>query len=274
MNIVQAAILGALHGITTVLPISGSGHISALRELLKVGSDDPLFVAMLWIGILIAVCFFYRRNITVLGAELLRVLHIKKQRERSAQGALQRRLLAFLLIGTIPMSIALFCRDLIGTLSGNLFFIAFAMMVNGGIIFTSDRFGRGAKTARKMTVADAVWIGFAQLFSLLPGLSRTGLTVATGMTRGLDKRFSADFSFLLSVPALLGAVVMSLTDAFSAAFSWNALLFGLIGMVLAAVFAYGALLLIHRTIRRETYNHFAFYCWGAGAVILFLALIS
>ena len=142
------------------------------------------------------------------------------------------------------------------------------------LLFLSDRLPRGTKTARNASMVDALLVGAAQAVAVVPGLSRSGTTIAAGMARGFDRSFAVKFSFLLSIPAVLGANVLSIADAVRAGIDTSLLPVYLVGVVVAMVSGYAAIGLLRFIARKGRFGGFAYYCWGAGLVTLILSLIS
>ena len=141
------------------------------------------------------------------------MLHIKKLRRGVKPDLPRRRLLLFLIAATLPLIPAALLNDWLDPLFYNTFFIGFALIVTGFLLLAADRFGHGNKTEKAMTLSDAMVIGLAQMIAVVPGLSRSGTTISAGLLRGFDRTFAVRFSFFLSIPAVLGANLLSLVKA-------------------------------------------------------------
>ena len=132
----------------------------------------------------------------------------------------------------------------------------------------------GNKTEKAMTLSDALVIGLAQMIAVVPGLSRSGTTISAGMLRGFDRTFAVKFSFFLSIPAVLGANLLSLVKAISAGINWAEVPMYLCGVAAALVSGYLAIFALNRIAQRGKFGGFCYYCWGAGLLTLILSLIS
>lgn len=146
--------------------------------------------------------------------------------------------------------------------------------MTGFLLLAADRFGHGNKTEKAMTLSDAMVIGLAQMIAVVPGLSRSGTTISAGLLRGFDRTFAVRFSFFLSIPAVLGANLLSLIKAISAGIDWAEVPMYLCGVAAAFVFGYLAIFALNRIVQRGKFGGFCYYCWGAGLLTLILSLIS
>ena len=184
-----------------------------------------------------------------------------------------RRLVLLVIVGTLPLFLILPIKDKVENLYYNTVFIGIALLITGVLLWLSDRCRRGKKTERNTTVLDALLIGLAQAVATLPGISRSGMTITAGCFRGLDRRFAVRFSFLLSIPAVLGANILDLADAAKEGIDWSQLPVYAVGIVTAAVSGYLCLKLIRFIADKGKFGAFAYYCWFAGAVTLILTAV-
>ena len=134
--------------------------------------------------------------------------------------------------------------------------------------------GHGNKDERSSTTADALVVGLAQAVAVVPGLSRSGTTISFGMLRGFERSFAVKFSFLLSIPAVLGANLVSIIKVFSTGVEWSYVPMYLAGVACAFVSGYFAIYFLRLVVQRGKFGGFCYYCWGAGLVTLLLSLIS
>lgn len=277
MSFLQAIFLGAVQGIAEFLPISSSGHLSIFQNLFHmqgIGEVDLFFDVLLHFGTLIAVFVAYWSDIRSIVSEFFTMVHLKKSSQQQTDAALSRRMFWLLIVGTLPLLAAILFKDKAEMLYSNLFFIGFALLLTGTLLFVSDRYRNGEKSIKDATVWDALIVGIGQMIAVVPGLSRSGTTISAGLFRGFDRTFAVKFSFLLSIPAVLGANLLSLIDAIKEGIDWSLVPCYLAGMAVAAILGYGSILLLKKIARSKTFGGFSFYCWGAGLVTLFLALIS
>ena len=271
-----AILLGFVQGAAEFLPISSSGHLAILQNFLRIGNleDHLFFDVLLHLGTLCAVFFAYWKDIRALWNEGLAMLHIKSLPRGAKPDRPKRRTIAFLIVATLPLILAAVFDDAVEGLYQNTFFIGFALLATGALLFAADRMGHGNKNERGATIGDAVVVGLAQAVAVVPGLSRSGATVSAGMLRGFDRSFAVKFSFLLSIPAVLGANVLTLVKAVRAGIDWSLMPMYLVGVLSAFVFGYLAIFLLRRIVQKGKFGGFAYYCWGAGLVTLLLSLIS
>ena len=260
-----AILLGLIQGLAEFLPISSSGHLAILQNFLRIGDleNQMLFDVLLHLGTLGAVIFAYHTELRGLCREGLMLLHPAR-----------RRLLLFLIAATLPLIPAAFLSDYLDSLFYDTFFIGFALIATGFLLLAADRYGHGNKTEKAMTLSDALVIGLAQMIAVVPGLSRSGTTISAGMLRGFDRTFAVKFSFFLSIPAVLGANLLSLIKAISAGINWAEVPMYLCGVAAALVSGYLAIFALNRIAQRGKFGGFCYYCWGAGLLTLILSLIS
>ena len=155
-----------------------------------------------------------------------------------------------------------------------MYFVAGALLVTGILLYASDRVGKGRKTEKSEPIISALLVGVGQAIATCPGISRSGTTITAGCFAGYDRRFAVRFSFLLSIPAILGANILSLKDAIEAGIIWAEVPLYLAGVVTAAAVGYLCLWLLRYIAERGKFGFFAYYCWLAGAATLALTLIQ
>lgn len=276
MSYLQAVVLGLVQGVTEFLPVSSSAHLAILQNFLGMGSMEEhlLFDVLLHLGTLGAVILSYWSDIAGLVCEGLEMLRLKHPKRGKKPDALKRRLLLFLVLATLPLVLAIFWKDAAGALFENTFFIGFMLLVTGGLLFASDRMGRGSKNERNATIGEVMLVGLSQAAATVPGLSRSGTTIAVGMLCGFERTFAVKFSFLLSIPAVLGANILTLVDAVQAGIDTTPLPVYLVGVLTAFVSGFFAIQFLRILVQRSRFGSFSYYCWGAGLVTLILSLVS
>lgn len=272
MSWLQILILGAAVGFGEIFPLSGAGVGVPVRQLLGLpldGSGDRMYSALLRIAIWLAVCLVLRRELWA----CLRSFSTPPRRrgaEMQEEARLHRRLALLLLLGALPIIPALLLQSRaarLGTLPG----VAVFLTLNGFLLFLSDRVGHGKRDVRSATVADSLCMGLAQAFSVIPGLSRTGLTMTAGILQGLDLEFSWKLSFLMAAPVMLLQSAVALLGALGSGASFCAPY--LAGMALAGLCAYLALRLLRFAVRRNAFGSFAYVSWGTALLTFVLYLI-
>ena len=232
------------------------------------------FDVLLHLGTLIAVFVAYWGEIKSMVLEFFTMIGARKLPKGQKPDRLSRRMIFFIIIGTLPLFVILPIKDLVDGLYSNTIFIGCAFLVTGTLLMVSDRMTRGNKDLKSATIVDILLVGCAQAVATVPGLSRSGTTIAAGMGRGFSREFAVKFSFLMSIPAVLGANLLSLIDAIQEGVDWSLMPLYLVGVVTAAVVGYLAIRLLKFITQRGKFGGFAYYCWGAGLVTLILSLIK
>jgi len=252
-----ALILGVVQGTTEFLPVSSSGHLVIVSKLC--GWEMPLaFVVITHFGTLLAVIAYYRRDF----ADMLRSLFVWSASEPSQQTQLTaaRRLVGLLIIGTIPAALAgLVLEQQIEDLFERLSVVGIALIITG-LILLSVNWLAGRKEQRQTTALDALLIGTAQVVALVPGISRSGTTIAASLARGLHRDWAPRFAFLLSAPVILGGTVFEAIKLVQNPISSQQLGIYLLGGVTAAIFGYFAVHLMVRAVRAGNLIYFSGYC--------------
>ncbi|MDR3982069.1 MAG: undecaprenyl-diphosphate phosphatase, partial [Dysosmobacter sp.] len=185
-----------------------------------------------------------------------------------------RRLILLIIVGTLPLFLVLPVKDLVEGLSDNMYFVAGALLVTGCLLFVSDRVRHGRKTERSATLIDVLIVGVAQAIATCPGISRSGTTITAGCFVGFERKFAVRFSFLLSIPAILGANILSLKDAVEAGIDWASVPVYLVGVAVSAVVGYACIRLLKMIAAKGRFGWFAYYCWFAGAATLLLTIVT
>lgn len=277
MSFFSALFLGFVQGLAEFLPISSSGHLSVFQNfmgLTTVGEDNLFFDVLLHLGTLAAVFVAYWGEIKALILEAFAMVGLRKLPRGEKPDQLSRRMILFIIVATLPLVAVLPIKDKVESLYNNTFFIGGAFLVTGTLLFLSDRFNRGGKDLKTATVVDALLVGVGQAVAVVPGLSRSGTTISCGLARGFSREFAVKFSFLMSIPAVLGANLLSLVDALKGTMEWLPLPVYIGGVLSAAIFGYLAIWLLKLITRKGSFGGFCYYCWGAGLVTLILSLIN
>ncbi len=268
MDIFQGIIIGIVQGLTEFLPVSSSAHLVFVQNLLGVEADLA-FDTFLHLGTLIAVLWFFRYDIIkMLSAWILSIQDIIQGRFKEGfYSDPYKRLAWYVILGTIPVGIVgvLFEDSVDALFSGALYVPAFFLFVTGTILYLSQRMASGNVNMNNITKKEALWMGLGQACAILPGLSRSGTTIAAGLTIGLDKEFAAKFSFILAIPAILGAFILQAKDIGSALdVNFLPVILGFIASVIAGYLAIKWMLDL---IKNRSLDIFAYYCWIVGIVV-------
>ncbi|MBS6749823.1 MAG: undecaprenyl-diphosphate phosphatase [Firmicutes bacterium] len=278
VTISSAILLGIVQGVAEFLPISSSGHLAILQNLfaLSAGEDHLFFDVLLHLGTLISICVCYWGDIVAMVREVFIVLRGGRRADGTpVQGNLgAARLFMMIVVGTLPLFLVLPINDKVEELYYITPFIGVALLLTGCMLFVSDKMTPGKRTEKNMRFRDALVIGLCQCVATLPGLSRSGTTITAGIATGLDRNFAMKYSFLLSLPAVLGANLLSFIKALGEE-SIDASLIPayLIGMLAAMLSGIAAISLMKLIAKKSKFGWFAYYCWGAGVLTIIFSLI-
>ncbi|MEW5796366.1 MAG: undecaprenyl-diphosphate phosphatase [Candidatus Zixiibacteriota bacterium] len=257
MTYFDATLLGVVQGLTEFLPVSSSGHLVLVQEYLRVHEADLAFDLVLHLGTLVAVFIYFRSAIW----RLIRALFGSGTPD-------DRKMIIWLVIGTIPAGV-------IGVLFEEYFEQAFGSPVSTswelivtGLILLATRFVRAGQ--RPISLMPTIWMGIGQAVAIMPGISRSGTTIAAGLFAGVKPSVAAEFSFLLSIPAIAGAVLLKSGEIVRA----PAALYGpyLAGFLFSLVFGLLSVYVVLTTVKRGRFDWFAYYCFAVGALGLYLFL--
>ena len=275
MNVFSSFLLGLVQGVAEFLPISSSGHLAIAQNLLHIDAEVPeFFDVLLHLGTLGAVFVAYWQDIKDMIAEFFRGIGDLAHRSTPKPLPPARRLILLIILGTLPLFAVLPIHKQVQALSNNMVFIGAALVVTGFLLFACDLVRKGRKTERNATLADVLVVGVGQAIATMPGISRSGMTITTGCFMGFERKFAVRFSFLLSIPAVLGANILSLKDAISAGVDWGQVPVYLVGVLTAAVSGYLCIGLLRRIANKGKFGAFAYYCWAAGLLTLLLNAIK
>ncbi len=259
VNLFEAVFLGIVQGLTEWLPISSSGHLVIAQQAF--GMQVPLFFdIMLHAGTLFALFAFFWKDILKILQAIVRLDF------KSGDGKLG----LFILIGSIPIALAgFFLYDLITPLFNSLVAVGSALIITGSILYFTKIF-RG-RVEKRLNSKNAFFVGIVQAFSLLPGISRSGITISSALFRKINRQQAFVFSFLLAIPAIIGASVFELYRA-TVNLNLAAIGFEMVaGAVIAAVVGYLSLKFLWGILNKGKFYFFAYYCWIVGMVALIYA---
>ena len=274
MTVFTSFLLGLIQGVAEFLPISSSGHLAIAQNLLNLQAEIPAFFdVLLHLGTLLAVFVAYWQDIKDMVVEFFCGIGDLVHHSTPTPVPPARRLILLIILGTLPLFAVLPIKDKVQGLSDNMIFIGAALIVTGFLLFASDMMRKGRKTERNATWLDVLIVGAGQAIATMPGISRSGMTISAGCFTGFERKFAVRFSFLLSIPAVLGANILSLKDAFEAGIVWSEVPVYLVGVVTAAVVGYLCIRLLKMIAGKGRFGAFAYYCWAVGLLTLVLNMI-
>ena len=291
MTIVQAIILGVIQGLTEFLPVSSSGHLAIMKNILRMDLETgALYDVLLHVATLVAICIVMRKDIVKLILEFIsivrdvftnflifidRITHKDDQYYIKIMSSAYRRFVVLIIVSSIPTAIIGFLlNDIIETVENELLVPGICLIATAVIILISDFLADGTKKPKDATVYDAFAIGTAQGIATLPGLSRSGTTITACILCGFDRKFAVKYSFIMSMPAILGALILKLSKISSETVTGGDIAVYIVGMVIAAVVGYFALIFTTRLVQKKSFKYFAFYCFGIGVVSIIAYIIS
>jgi len=265
MTYLESFILGIVQGLTEFLPISSSGHLVIFQKFFGISSDNISFEIFVHFGTLLSVITIYYLDLWKMIKSFVRgITH--KDIGYIFRNDSYFRLSIFVIIGTIPAVFAgLFLKDFFISIFHNVGLVGITLILTG-LILLSTRFVKIEGIS--LNIGKAFLIGVAQMFAILPGISRSGFTISTGLFQGVSRVESARFSFLLAVPAILGAVVLQIGDFFTADNIEIQLGVLLVGLVASFIVGYIAIRFLLRVLQSGKFSWFAPYCFLAGLFVL------
>ena len=276
LTIFQAIILGIVQGLGEFLPISSSGHLALVQNYFGIEGDSVLFFAvMLHLGTLISVFIVYWKDIVELFKELWEVIKDVCHGKGLQVDKNPTRKLGFLIIvATIPTGlIGILFNDLFTSFYGSVISVAVGLIITGTILFIAERMEGGKRQAMQVPFRSAVFIGVMQGIAIAPGISRSGSTLFGGLTTRLERKFAVKFAFLISIPSILGSVVLEVPSAIKEGIPGSLWVPILIGMLFAAVSGYLAIKGMIKIVSDKKLSIFSYYTWILGAIVIIHSLI-
>jgi undecaprenyl-diphosphatase len=264
MSVLEGILLGILQGLTEFLPVSSSGHLALAEHLLGAKTPGVTFEVVVHLATVLAVILFFRRRILAILTALARWPFTGRgEAGRPAGEAEDARLGLNLALGTVPAAVVGYLfESRIEQAFDDPRLVSVLLIVTGCILWTT-RFVR-REGRRVETWKDAVLVGVGQAVAVLPGISRSGTTIATGVVAGLERKRAAEFAFLLSIPIILGASAVSLSDALSGTTALSAA--EAAGAVAAFLCALPSIAVLMKLVSAGRLHRFSYYCWAVGAL--------
>lgn len=277
MTYLQAIILGLIQGLAEFLPISSSGHLALLQYFFGIKGDEVLaFTVLLHLGTLISVFIIYWKDIVDLVKELfatIKDLFTGKGLRINANPT--RRMGFMIIVATIPTAlIGLLFEDLFEGLYSSLVGICIGLIFTGFILLIAERNGKQDKTIMTMKFRHAVFVGIMQGIAICPGVSRSGSTLFGSLMSGLERATAVKFAFLISIPSILGSVILEAPDAFAQGFDVSIagpIIAGVVVAALSGIFAIKAMI---RVVTGRRLVGFSIYVWLLAITVLGYVLFT
>lgn len=283
MNLIQAIILGIVQGLTEFIPISSSGHLILAEKAMGVDAtltpeQITAFIAVIQLGTLLAVLIYFFRDIVDITVGFISGnLRLLKKDSYSAaelaEAGNQARLGWLIIIGSIPIAtIGLAAKKIIeGSLTKNLFVISISLIVWGALLFIAELVGKRVRAMEDLNWQDALFVGIAQVFALIPGSSRSGTTICAALFAGIKRDVAARFSFLVSIPVIGASGLLELKEAIHHINGIGAVNL-LVSTIVSAIVGYLSIAFLLHYLRKNSTHLFIAYRVLAGVVILGLLL--
>ena len=266
MNLLNSIILGIIQGLTEFLPVSSSGHLVIFQKLLNFNEPGIIFEVVVHIATLLAVIIYFRKDVVKL---IIAIFNWKKNRTTEIKS--YQHLLLFLIIASLVTAVIGFTfKDILESFFDNLFLVGVMLLVTGLILFISDKIKNDKRD--KLNIPASILIGFAQSIAIIPGISRSGSTITTGIFLGLRRELATKFSFLLSIPAILGTGLLKFKEFNQVAHSDGLGFSYLIAGITAAIVGYFSIAILIKLIKKARLFYFSIYCWIVGLITIFVIL--
>lgn len=285
MSILESILLGIVQGVTEFLPVSSSGHLAILQNIFHVETNGSmLFDIMLHLGTLAAVFIVYHKDIWNMIKEfflmvgdmfsnlhtlILNKIHKTSLKYKKIVANSYRKFVVLILVSTVPTGvIGVLGKDVVEGASNTLLIPGICLLITGVLLLMAELKKEGNKTPKTVSYRDGLVIGTAQGLATLPGLSRSGTTIATCLFCGLDRKFAVKYSFILSIPAILGAAVLEVKDVIAEPIETAQIGVYAVGMLFAGVVGYICIKTMLVIVRRKKFKYFAYYCFIVGIVAI------
>ncbi len=253
MSVIEALVLGAIQGITEFLPVSSTGHLVIFQHIFGLKEGNMAFDVFLHLGTLLAVVVAFREDIMMI---------IRKP---------FNRLTYLIIIGCVPAGLIGFLfKSYFERTFESLLIVGFGLVLTGIILKGSEYLANknfGLKKDMQTSYRDVLFIGIMQAIAIIPGISRSGSTIAGGLIVGLEREFAARYSFLLSIPVILGAGILEIKDIMVEGLDKAMLVPYIVGPIAAAIFGYLAIRVVMGLVRQGRLSIFAYYCWTVAAFV-------
>lgn len=285
MSLAQSIFLGIVQGITEFLPVSSSGHLSILKNFLGINTDGGLlFDVLVHLGTIIAIICVFRKDIYRMFLETIHIvmdliynakIKIHNHREQDAKRPKKvihnnyRKFVVLVIMSTIPTAIiGLAAQELVQIAETTLIVPGVCLILTAGLLLVADVVETGRRIPKDISYTNGFMIGIAQGISTLPGLSRSGTTIAACLLSGFDRKFAVKYSFIMSIPAVLGAALLELKDIGSAGVGAVQFFIYLAGAAAAGVVGYFCIKTMLVVVRKKRFKGFAVYCLIVGIIAI------
>ncbi|MFC1683425.1 undecaprenyl-diphosphate phosphatase [Candidatus Zixiibacteriota bacterium] len=265
MSPFDALLLGLVQGLTEFLPVSSSGHLALAEKLLGLRGDDLAFVVFVHFGTMLAtMTAFWPQVWGMLRSGGLFVMR------KNHPGDPHLKMLGLVLLGTVPAAlVGLLLEESVERIFSSPILVSIMLLITGLILWLTHYFRSGG---RSLGIRESILVGCAQALAILPGISRSGATISAGLYQKVDRDQAVEFSFLLALPAILGATILKGVDLLKAPPSSRAIMTLCIGTIAAYISGYVAIKVLLSIVRKGKLRYFALYCWAVGLIGLLFSI--
>ncbi|MFA9466776.1 MAG: undecaprenyl-diphosphate phosphatase [Velocimicrobium sp.] len=290
MSLLEAIIMGLVQGLAEFLPISSSGHLAIFKHILNIdleSSGGMVFDVMLHFGTLVAIFIAFWKDIKKLVVEGVCIIGdcfinlaryfqnaifakgSEKKEYKKIVDTAYRKFVMLVIVSTIPTGIiGILLKDIVEKASATLIVPGICLLITAGLLIVADRAKDGTKRPNQITYKEAGIVGIVQGIATLPGISRSGSTIATSLKLGFDKNFAVKYSFIMSIPAVLGAALLEIKDFANISTEPTILVNYAIGTIVAAVVGYICIKTMLVVVRGKKFKGFAYYCFVVGMIAI------
>lgn len=272
MNFIQAIILGIVQGLTEFLPISSSAHLVIVPYLLNWTIDPArafVFNVLVQLGTLVAVILYFWSDLVAIFRSVLQGI-----KEKAPFKEADSRLGWWIVLGTIPAGLAgMFLKDKVEEVFNSPVITAILLLGTAILLILAEILAKKQKNLDQLTWKDSLLVGVFQALAIFPGISRSGATISGGLIKGYTREAAARFSFLLSIPIMLAAGLLSVIDLIKSDFFLDFLPILLLGFVIAGVIGYLSIRWLLNYVKKNSFFGFAIYCWVISAVTLIVSAL-
>lgn len=281
MSLLEAIFLGFVQGVAEFLPVSSSGHLAIFEKIFGIDEAGIAFDVFLHIGTLVAVLLVFWRDVSRLFVEGVGIvadscvnayafIKAKKTKEtpiyRKVIRSAYRKFAMLVIVSTIPTGIiGMLGRELVDKSSDTLIVPGLCLLITAVLLFMSDQIPDGTKTPKRTTYANAVFMGICQGIATLPGLSRSGTTITSGLLCGLRRDFAVKYSFIMSIPAIIGAAMVEIPDMQRDIATTSAVYY-IVGVIISAVVGFVCIKTMLIIVKNKKFKYFAYYCAVVGVI--------
>ena len=263
MNFIESLVLGIIQGLTEFLPVSSSGHLVIFQNIFGISSNDIAFEIVVHLGTLMSVFVVYYSDILQMIKSFFGGIANPKI---SYKKDYHFKLAILIIVGTIPaVIVGLFFKDFFESIFHNAKLVGVTLIITAGILYITQFFNKGDK---KLSFGNSIIIGIGQALAIFPGISRSGTTISTSLVLGIPKSEAAKYSFLLSIPAILGAAVLELKDFAESGIELQQLGVLFTGFLSSFIVGYFAIRILLKLIQKGKFHWFAPYCLIIGILVL------